>query len=77
MEGHVFGRETGSPPRAASRQIALTLLACNGIAAIWDLHIAAADAYAVGKREMAECFIEIAEAAEREWFTRCAAIADG
>jgi hypothetical protein len=51
-------------------------LACSGIAAIWDLHIAAADAYAVGKREMAECFIEIAEAAEREWFTRCAAIAD-
>jgi hypothetical protein len=64
------------PPRAASRQIALTLLACNGIAAIWDLHIAAADAYAVGKREMAECFIEIAEAAEREWFTRCEAVTD-
>jgi len=64
------------PPRAASRQIALTLLACNGIAAIWDLHTAAADAHALGKREMAECFIAIAEAAEREWFTLCEAIAD-
>jgi hypothetical protein len=62
--------------RSASRQIALALLDCNGISAIWDLHIAAADAHAVGKREMAECFIELAEAAEREWLSRCKAVAD-
>ena len=47
--------------------IALRLLARNGIAAIWELQVAAGIAYRTGNSEAAACIMEIADAAEREW----------
>ena len=41
------------------------MLAHNGIAAIWEAHVAAAAAHGLGKHDMAASLIEIAEAAER------------
>jgi hypothetical protein len=46
------------------------MLAHNGIAAIWDFHVAAAAAHGLGKHDMAASLIEIAEAAERLWAAR-------
>jgi hypothetical protein len=46
------------------------MLAHTGIAAIWDTHIAAAAAYGLGKPDIADGLIEIAEAAERLWLAR-------
>ena len=51
-------------------KLASPMLAQNGIAAIWDAHVAAAAAYGLGKHEMAASLIEIAEAAERLGFDR-------
>ena len=47
------------------------MLARDGIAAIWTLHLAAARADRDGNKGMAATIIEIADAAEREWL-RCA-----
>jgi hypothetical protein len=41
-----------------------------GVRAIWDTHVAAAAAFGLGKSELADELIEIAEAAEREWAAR-------
>jgi hypothetical protein len=49
------------------------MLAHNGIAAIWDSHVAAAAAHGLGKHDMAASLIEIAEAAERLWAARAGA----
>ena len=46
-------------------KLASRMLAHNGIAAIWDAHVAAAAAHGLGKHDMAASLIEIAEAAER------------
>lgn len=46
------------------------MLAREGIAAIWTLHLAAARAYRDGHKAMAATIIEIADAAEREWLRR-------
>jgi hypothetical protein len=43
------------------------VLADQGIAAIWKLHTDAATLYRVGNFTAAASFIEIADAAEREW----------
>jgi hypothetical protein len=51
-----------SVERSASR-----VLAREGITAIWDLHIAAAQAGADGRSTAAPMLIEMADAAEREW----------
>ncbi len=48
-----------------AEKLASDMLAHNGIAAIWDLHLAAAAAKRAGKIEMAASLIEIADAAER------------
>jgi len=48
--------------------IALRLLARNGIGVIWRLQVAAAVAYRTGDPIAAASILEIAEAAEREWF---------
>ena len=46
---------------------ALTILARDGIAAIWQLHIAAADAHQTGYPAAAAAMLEIAETAEAAW----------
>jgi len=46
------------------------MLAREGIAAIWTLHLAAAKAYGDGYKAAAVSIIEIADAAEREWLYR-------
>ena len=56
------------PTRAEN--LARTMLARDGIAAIWILHLAAAKAYREGHRAAAAGVSEIAEAAEREWLRR-------
>ena len=56
--------------RTLTENLALTMLARDGIAAIWALHLAAARAYRDGNKGMAATIIEIADAAEREWLRR-------
>ena len=46
--------------------IASRMLAGHGIAAIWQLQVAAAIVYRIGNRPAAECILEMADAAERE-----------
>ena len=53
--------------RTLSEKLALSILAREGIAAIWQLHLAAARAYRDGLNEAATGIVEIADAAEREW----------
>ena len=50
-----------------AEKLACSMLAHNGLVAIWDAHVAAAAAYGLGKLDMAASLIEIAEAAERLW----------
>ena len=47
-----------------TEQLALSMLARDGIAAIWQLHMAAADAHRTGYPKAAESIVELAEAAE-------------
>jgi|HubBroStandDraft_4_1064222.scaffolds.fasta_scaffold282541_1 hypothetical protein len=49
------------------RNLAVKMLACEGITAIWQLNVAAADAHRVGRSGVAAMLIEIADAAEWEW----------
>ena len=56
--------------RTRAENLALTMLARDGIAAIWVLHLAAARADREGQKAMAAGIVEIAEAAEREWLRR-------
>lgn len=53
-------------PKSAET-IASRMLDQHGLAFIWDAHIAAAAAYALGKLSIATDLIEIAEAAEQLW----------
>ena len=50
--------------------LALKMLARDGFAAIWVLHLSAARAYREGRKAAATEIIEIADAAEREWLRR-------
>jgi hypothetical protein len=56
--------------RTRTENLALTVLAHEGIAAIWRLHLVAAEAYRDGNKAMAATIIEITDAAEREWLRR-------
>ena len=56
--------------RTRTENLALRILARDGIAAIWTLHLAAARAYRDGNKAMAATILEIADAAEREWLRR-------
>ena len=47
--------------------IASRMLARNGLAAIWELHVAAGIAYRTGNFAAAASIMELADAAEREW----------
>ena len=51
----------------SAERLASGMLAKTGIAAIWHTHVAAAAAYGLGKREIADELTQIAEAAERLW----------
>ena len=56
--------------RTRTENLALTVLAREGIAAIWRLHLLAAKAYRDGNKAMAATIIEIADTAERELMRR-------
>jgi hypothetical protein len=53
--------------RTPTENLALTMLARDGIAAIWQLHMAAADAHRTGHPCAAASILEVAEAAEDAW----------
>jgi len=53
--------------REPAQKIAATMLARYGMVFIWDTHIAAAAAYGLGNKGIAEDLTEIAEAAEQVW----------
>ena len=63
-----------TPSRTPAEIVALSLLARDGIAAIWGLHLSAALAYQDGHEGVAAGIIEIADAAEREWLRAKAAV---
>ena len=50
-----------------SKDLALQLLARNGIAVIWELNIAAAEAHRTGHPQSAAALLELADAAEDAW----------
>ena len=53
-----------------TEEIAVLLLAKEGIAIIWKLHTDAARLYRIGNPTAAAIFIEIADAVEEEWLRR-------
>src|ERR1700730_3515500 len=53
--------------RTMTEKLALTMLARDGIAAIWQLHLASAEADRSGYPRAAASISEIAEAAEEAW----------
>ena len=63
-----------TPDRTPTEIVALSLLAQDGIAAIWQLHLSAALAYRDGHEAVATGIIEIADAAEQEWLRTKAAV---
>ena len=56
--------------RTLAEKLACDLLARDGLATIWDLHLAAATAIGAGKLDITASLIEVAEAAERLWAAR-------
>ena len=63
-----------TPDRTPAEIIALTILARDGVSAIWALHLSAAGAYGDGHKSVAAGIIDIADAAEREWLRARAAV---
>ena len=55
------------PRDTRAQQLAFSILGECGIAAIWRLNIAAADAHRTGHPATAAIILEIAEAAEEAW----------
>ena len=53
--------------RTLTEKLAVTMLARDGIAIIWQLHTDAARAYRTGHPEAAAALLEIAEAAEEAY----------
>ena len=56
--------------RSVLAKIARDMLAGEGIAAIWKLHLDAATLYRAGNRTSAATFIDIADLATEEWQDR-------
>jgi len=54
-------------PHTQTDKLARSLLAKQGIGAIWNLHEAAAAAHRGGFAHSAAALIDVAEAAERAW----------
>ena len=52
---------------AITEKVALSILARDGIGAIWKLQVAAAEAHRSGHPRSAAAILEIAEAAETAW----------
>jgi hypothetical protein len=50
-----------------TEKLAASILARDGVAAIWQLQVAAADANRTGHPRSAAAILEIAEAAEEAW----------
>ena len=50
-----------------SKDLALQMLARNGIAVIWRLNLAAAEAHRTGHPQSAAALIDFADAAEDAW----------
>ena len=53
--------------RTPNDDLALRILARNGIAVIWRLNLAAAEAHRTGHPRSAAALLELAEAAEDAW----------
>jgi hypothetical protein len=53
--------------RTLTEKLATTMLAHDGIAILWRLHIDTARAYRTGHPEAAVAILEIADAAEEAW----------
>ena len=53
--------------RTRAENLAMTMLARDGIAAIWQLHLAAAEAHRTGHPSAAASILELADAAEEVW----------
>jgi hypothetical protein len=56
-----------SSVRTLSDDLALRMLARNGIAVIWRLNLAAAEAHRTGHPQSAAALVELADAAEDAW----------
>jgi hypothetical protein len=54
-------------PHTEDDKLARSMLAKQGVGAIWKLHQAAAEAHRAGFPQSAADLIELAEAAERAW----------
>jgi hypothetical protein len=65
--GRTFCVNPMTHARTLTEKFALSILARDGIAAIWQLHVAAADAHQTGHPAAATAMPEIAEAAEAAW----------
>ena len=50
-----------------THNLARSILAREGIAAVWQLHVAAPDAHRTGHPRSAAAILEVAEAAEEGW----------
>ena len=53
--------------QATAQKLALRMLSASGVRAIWDTYVAAAAVHGLGRPDLAEALIAIADAAEREW----------
>ena len=56
-----------APRPTLTEQLGLSILAREGTAAIWQLHVAAAEAHRTGHPRAAASISELAEAAEEAW----------
>ena len=56
-----------SSVRTLNENLALRMLARNGIAIIWQLNVAAAEAHRTGHPQSAAALLELADAAEDAW----------
>ena len=56
--------------QASAEKLAARMLTASGVRAIWDAYVAASAAHGLGRPDIAESLINIAEAAEREWMQR-------
>ena len=56
-----------TPPHTLTEDLALMILGRDGIAAIWQLNLEAAQAYRTGHPFAAASIMEIADAAEEAW----------
>ena len=56
-----------SSVRTLNKDLALRMLARNGIAVIWRLNVAAAEAHRTAHPQSAAALLELADAAEDAW----------